>query len=256
MTPPILEKTYAVGPGETDPAGRCRPSALSAFLQDAATEHAQDLGVSREVLLARGGVFWVLARSWFSLTRPILSGERLRVRTWPRGTRGAMFYRDFDLDIEGRPVGEAVTAWVMADWSARRPVRPQTVAGLLIPSAPELAKAVSLGKLPRPDTLTPAGDRRAMYSDLDINNHVNNVRYTDFVCDALRLERRPEAWMAELQVNFQAQLEAGEDLRLFTSGLPDGRFFVAGRDERALPRFEAAGRLAVSARAGEDGAAI
>ncbi|MDR3206803.1 MAG: acyl-ACP thioesterase [Oscillospiraceae bacterium] len=247
MPQPILEKRYTVGAGETDPAGRCRASALNAFLQDIATEHAQNLGVSRESLLANGGVFWVLARSWFSLTRPILFGEEILIRTWHRGARGATLYRDFDLEIDGQPVGEAVTSWVLADWETRRPVRPTAVSGVDVLPASERAKTVSLGKFPRPDGLTPAGERRAMYSDLDVNNHVNNVRYTDFVCDALHLERRPEAWVSALQVNFQAQVEAGAFLRLYIGELPDGRFFVSGLDEGGAPRFEAAGRLAAPA---------
>ena len=238
----IFEKTYRVGAGETDPSGYCRPSALQSFLQDTATIHAEILGVSRDALLARDGLLWVMVRSWFDLSRPLRSGEAVTVRTWHRGARGAQLYRDFDIEADGKPVCEAVTSWVLVDWETRRIARPSAIAEL-DGSKAKNPKAVRLDKLPRSDNLTWADQRRAVYSDLDINNHVNNVRYTDFICDALRLENRPHVWLTSLQVGFTAQVTAGETLHLYTGRLVDGRFFVIGRDSDEHVRFEAAGRL-------------
>ena len=240
----IFEKSYFIGAGETDPSGYCRPSALQTFLQDAATIHAERLGLSREALLARAGLFWVLVRSWYTLSRPILSKETLLVRTWPRGARGAQIYRDFDIEIDGIRVGEAVTSWVLVNWETRRMVRPSVIPEAANAYAPGRAKDIHLDKLPPADILNEAGGRRAVYSDLDVNNHVNNVRYTDYVCDALGMENSPGVWIPSLQLGFTAQVQAGEILRLYNGELPDGRFYVTGRGEDGSARFEAAGELA------------
>ena len=245
MNTHTYEKTYYVGAGETDPSGYCRPSSLQGFLQDAATRHAEILGVSRETLLERAGVFWVLARNWYRLSRPLKYGEAVLVRTWHRGARGAQCYRDFDIEANGVLVGEAVTAWILVDWKTFRITRPSAVPGLDI-DGHERAKAIRLEKLPPASDLVCTGSRRALYSDLDVNNHVNNVRYTDFVCDVLALENDRGSWLAELQVGFSAQVKAGEMLRLYTGCLSDGRLYVAGQDEEERVRFDAACRLATA----------
>lgn len=99
------EHVYLIGTGSIDLHGHCRPSALLTLLQEAATDHAIELHVSREEMAERYHAFWMLARIWFRLERPLTLGEQLTVRTWHRGGKGAMMYRDFDLLVDGAPVG-------------------------------------------------------------------------------------------------------------------------------------------------------
>lgn len=53
------------------------------------------------------------------------------------------------------------------------------------------------------------------YSDLDVNNHVNNVRAVELISDALDLYRQP-GFVSELQVNYTAETACGESLSLLT----------------------------------------
>ena len=47
----------------------------------------------------------------------------MTVRTWHRGSKTALMYRDFDLLAGGVPVGEAVSAWVLAGVEDRKLLR-------------------------------------------------------------------------------------------------------------------------------------
>ena len=47
------ENTYRVGARDVDPFNQCRPSSMMDFLQEAATEAAVELHVSREEMVAR-----------------------------------------------------------------------------------------------------------------------------------------------------------------------------------------------------------
>ena len=41
------------------------------------------------------------------------------------------------------------------------------------------------------------------YSDTDINGHVNNTRYADFVCDALELENlSQDRFLSQMQIGY------------------------------------------------------
>ena len=81
------------------------------------------------------------------------------------------------------------------------------------------------------------------YSDTDINGHVNNTRYADFVCDALRLEGLPRSrFLSELQIGYTAESRAGDVLTLEV-GEQGGQHFVKGVDEAGKTHFEAAAKF-------------
>ena len=84
------------------------------YLQEAATLAAEDGGFGREIMTLEYHAFWMLARIWYRLDRPLRWEEKVTVRTWHRGSKTALMYRDFDLLAGGVPVGEAVSAWVLA----------------------------------------------------------------------------------------------------------------------------------------------
>ena len=78
------------------------------------------------------------------------------------------------------------------------------------------------------------------YSDLDVNNHVNNVRAVELISDALDLYKQP-GFVSELQVNYTAETACGESLSLLT-GTADSARYIRGEADgrtasRRLPRF-------------------
>lgn len=235
----FYEETYLVGPRDADPQGLCRPSSLLEYLQDAATKAALALGVSREAMLARYNAFWMMARMWVRLDTPLFAAERLTVKTWHRGDKGASMYRDFDLLRNGEKIGEAVSVWVLADADTHALFRLSKAPEFAGTSGGELCKARMLSKLKVPGPLSAAEERTLHYSDCDINGHVNNVRYADFACDVLSMETLGKGrFLSELQISYLAQCRAGETIRLSTL-VQDGRFYVEGRGAEGKPRFDA-----------------
>ena len=236
----IYEQSYEIGSGSIDLLGRCRPAALLNFLQEAATGHAIVLHVSRDEVVRRYHAFWMLARIWYRIDRPLCFGEELTVRTWHRGGTGAMMYRDFDLLVDGSPVGEAVSVWVLADLDTHRLCRLADVAEVAHTDGGARNKAVSLTKLHLPGELELAELRRMHYSDTDLNGHVNNTRYADFACDALRLEELPaQRYVSAMQIGYIAECRAGEEIQLWTARQGE-QSFVHGTDQGGKSRFDAA----------------
>ncbi len=225
---------------DVDGRGQCKASALLNHLQNAATLAAEDGGFSRETLVERYGVFWMLARSWYRLSRPMGYEDKLTIRTWHRGGKGAIMYRDYDILANGQPVGESVSAWVLADVNSHKLVRLSTIPELTGTGGGTLCKTMTLAKLRQPGDLVDVERRPMRYSDSDLNGHVNNTRYADFACDAVGMENLPQdRYLAEMQIGYLAECRPGEVLTIQTSGLGDSRF-VRGVDDAGKPRFEAA----------------
>ncbi len=236
--------TYLVDSRSIDLFQQCRPSALLGFLQEAATKASLTLNVSREEMIERHHAFWMLARIWYRLDRPLLGGEEVTIRTSYRFGKGASMYRDYTLYIDGQQVGEAVSTWVLADIVEHKLLR--------LSSFPEFAAAASVATeaerqqrpLPRvrlPKEMALAGPRKMRYSDTDMNRHVNNTRYADFACDAVHLEELGQGkFVSSFQVDFLAECRAGETLELYTAQNEAGDVWYAkGADEGGQNRFDA-----------------
>lgn len=233
-----FERTYTVDSRDVDPWNHCRPSGLMGILQEAAVAAACELKVSREEMMDKYHLFWMLARMWYRLDRPLAWNERLEVRTWHRGVKGASSYRDFDLFVEGKPVGEAVSLWVLADGETHRLARMRGIEEFQNTDGGTLCKDKVLSRFKVPPEMTEADCRAMHYSDTDINGHVNNVRYADFICDAIRMDRLgQDFYVSALQVDYLAECRAGENITLLT-GEQDGLRYVRGLDTAGKSRFE------------------
>ncbi len=225
---------------DADGRGICKASALLNHLQVAAALAAEAGGFSREKLMERYGAFWMLARSWFRLERPLRWEEPITIRTWHRGGKAAMMYRDYDILVDGRLVGESVSGWVLADVNSRKLLRLSSVAELEGTDGGELCKPMTLNKLRCPARLREVERRRMRYSDTDINGHVNNIRYADFACDAIELDKLEEdQFLMSMQIGYLAECRPGEGIILETGEQDAGRY-VRGLDENGKSRFESA----------------
>ncbi|MBE6972594.1 MAG: acyl-ACP thioesterase [Ruminococcaceae bacterium] len=223
---------------DVDGRSRCRPSALLGYLQEAATLAAEDRGFGREVLLEQHGAFWMLARMWYRLDRPLRWGDELTVHTWHRGGKGASMYRDFDLYVDGECIGQAVSLWVLVRLEDRKMLRLSQIPELEGTSGGERNKDIQLSKLRMPEEMALAERRVMHYSDTDINAHVNNTRYADFACDAIRADLLPEnLFVAGMQLGYHAECRPGEVVDLLCVQEGNG-CFVHGIDETGKSRFD------------------
>ncbi len=239
-----MEQSYryvtTIDSRDVDGRGACRASALLGHMQEAATQAAEHGGFGREVILGRYHGFWMLTRMWFRLKRPLRWGEQLTIHTWHRGAKGAVSYRDYDLYIGEEWVGEGVSAWVLADINTHRLIRLSVITEMADTHGGKLRKEKTLNKLRTPADLDRVEQRLMRYSDTDINGHVNNTRYADFVCDALRLETWPESrFLSEMQIGYLAECRPGECLNIERGVCEDGHLYLCGRDESGKSRFDA-----------------
>ncbi len=235
-------KIYPVGSCQTDPFDRCRPSSLLEFLQDAGTLHALRLGAGRQELEESLNGIWVLSRILVSLSGPIPGGSDVRVNTWHRGPAGALFYRDFELYAGDAPIGFAVSAWVVVDKDTRSLKRPSLLQKENAWQQKKALPVTALSKLKLPAQMEQAGTHTVRYSDLDLNGHVNNTRYADFVCNTLGVERLRAGFLRDMQINYLAECVPGDTISIFLAE-GDGVFYVSGVRQDGKPCFEAMARL-------------
>jgi medium-chain acyl-[acyl-carrier-protein] hydrolase len=234
----FFEATFKIDSRDTDTFGLCRPSALLAYLQEVANLAAEEIHVSREETLEKYNCFWMLVRIWYRLDKPIRQFDEITFKTWHRGDKGVIMYRDFDLLRNGERIGEVVSAWVLADWDNRKMLRLSKVMEFSQTTGGELCKELQLRKLKLPVEMEPIQERTVTYSDLDVNGHVNNTKYADYICDAVKMEQLGQtSFVSGLQIGYEAECKVDDTLRIF---LHQGKteYFVRGDDFEGKNRFE------------------
>jgi len=235
--PPHHERTFAVRWAETGADGRLRPAALLDWMQEAAGEHADLLGVGMAGLGARG-LGWVLSSLRLAAERWPAAGERLLLRTWPAAREGLLFHRDFEVGpARGTPILLATTAWVVLDLARRRPAR----VGDLLPDFPYGTRRALAGPAQAPAAPGPgAGEERfvARRSDLDVNGHVNNAAFVRWALDAAPASLAEGGRLAGLAATYRGEAFAGDGVVVRTpAGTVEGELaqqLVRADDGREL----------------------
>ena len=236
--PPHHER-FAVHSYEADAWGMLAAPALSGWLQEAAGQQAEALGVGVEALHGRG-LAWVLSRQKVEIERPIVLGDEVEVATWPTGADRVAALRDFEIRRGGEVVARAVTHWIVLDLRSRRPVRVDRVLG------PGLLE-------PRPHVLDAAGERPALpagdvlerrfsirYGDIDRNLHVTNASYVAWATEALPREAWQTLRLRAMEVHFLAECTLGSAVLSRSAPTGEGAFVhavVREEDGRELARL-------------------
>ncbi|EOZ93283.1 Acyl-ACP thioesterase [Indibacter alkaliphilus LW1] len=203
------EKEFEVLSFQIDPFGKLRWSSLGDLMQEVAWKHADSRGFGQE--LFEKGLMWVLSRFQIQVHRKPSWGELITVKTAGRGISGLFALREFEvIDQAGEVLAEAMSAWLLLDVKSKRPKRPSQV----LPS--ELfALTEDDSQLPPKITFSETGDLSTAFnvraSDLDMNNHVNNVSYIRWVED-FAIEQKKK--FNKLCINYLSEARIGETVTI------------------------------------------
>lgn len=211
MNVPLLERSFDIRPHESDIRGKVRPVILLAYLQNVASEHANQLGVSVRSLQSLG-LTWVMSRIHLLLQRYPRRGETLIIRTWPVTREGLFTVRDFELlDAAGVAIGTATSSWAVLDLKSRRPVRinDRLPHYPLRPVRSLEDRFTTLPVLENPETRICMPVLRA---DLDLNQHVNNTVYAGWGLEAAPGSVADSCQPIEIEINFRAEAHYGDSI--------------------------------------------
>ena len=208
----IYSTQFPVTPFHTDCFGRCRPSCLLRFAQDAAEAHCLQLGTDWDSM-AQKNYFWAVLRHRVEITRLPRSGETITVKTWPMPTTRVAFPRATEgFDAEGNSLFQVISIWVIMDMTTRAMVLPGK-SGIHVPGT-------SLGTELKVPSGLPAGDfpqqilRKVSFCDLDVNGHMNNTRYLDWLCDLADSAFHREHPAKAVTICYMSEALEGETLSL------------------------------------------
>lgn len=212
---------------QTDSDGLLKPTAFMDIAQEIAYWAAEALGFGYGNLHIHHTA-WVLARMHIRFMRPVRWRDAVTLFTWHKGTNGLFYLRDFLLRNSAGEIAIAATSsWVVIDELSRKMVRPDALQQFLETGSAQDAIAEPAPKLIMPKDMEPAGEHIVCSSEIDINHHVNNVRYVAWALDCLPAEDTSSGHIQDIIVNFHKETFEGEQIQLRT-GSADGSIYVDG----------------------------
>lgn len=213
MTDTVFTSTYAVNTLVIQANKQLALTGLLGMMQDAAWKHADHLGYGYNDLTHQS-LFWVLSRQHVYMKRWPSWGETVKLVTWPAGTEGVFAKREFEIWVEEEYCGCCSTDWLMVDMHTKRPAKPtfkpDTVFG------ERLTNYVLTRKLIMPESMYSFGNLTVRRSDIDVNHHVNNVKYAQWLFDFLPSEITNKT-IEQYEVNFLAEASLEEEITLINN---------------------------------------
>lgn len=204
---PLPAKEFTVRSFDCDPRTHLRLSSLFEFLQESALHSAEIQGIGYRALLQQGYAL-LISRVKIRISQMPLWGETLSVSTWLKGYEPEkVAWQDYVVrDAQGNAIAEATSSWLLIDLKTGKavphfesPYRFEERPGLhALPETIDLLEGQGMPE----HILT----KHVRYSDLDLNRHVNNCRYADWVLDTLTPEEIKARPIRSVQMNYLAQI--------------------------------------------------
>ena len=235
----ILVEEYVVPTYHVDFDRKITVPNLLLLLQEAAWKHANQHGFGYTHLQEKGA-FWVLAKLRLVMYRYPLWRDALRIETWGKAPELLTAFRDFEgFGREGDKLFAATSAWHILSISGNRPQSMEFFKNAFPIAEGKHAIEEKPAKIPAAKNPQQALPATVLPSDIDMNLHVNNTRYVQWILDRFDFDFLRQHQLKEMEVNFLSQAKMGDDYVITTGRLSHNEFIssvLCGDEHKELAR--------------------
>lgn len=206
----IAEREYKVHNYEADGNGRILVSSLMNYLEDIAIVQANEFGSGIEYL-KQNNIAWVVYRWNVRIKKYANVGEILKVRTWPHTYRKFYAYRKHEVvNSQGEVIVTADSIWFMIDISRRRPCKISDEIVNMFGLKEGEKEEIAFEKLTAPSNNEVEKKFQVRYSDIDMNHHVNNVKYISWALETVPMDIIKNLLLKQLSISYEKETKYGE----------------------------------------------
>ena len=224
----IWSSEYTLRANDFDKYDRILPSSVLSIFQDAAGRHGEQIGVGFKEMLERN-YLWVVVRIKFEIKKAPKRYSKINIKTWPFEPKRFSYRREYLItDESGETLIIGSSEWVIIDSVKRSLVSAPNLYNINGEYYEEMMLDKKIAKVPdfeaagEPYVVTPS------FTELDLNNHVNNTKYANYVLDAINPQS--SNLLKEFQIDYRKEVLEGtklyiqhskQDKTVFTKGQND-----------------------------------
>lgn len=228
-----MEKTgryeFIAEPFHCDFSGRMFLGHLGNQMLNAADFHSTDRGFGMKYLMTIKRS-WVLSRLAIEMEDMPAQHERYTVETWVESAMKFFTSRNFCVsDANGKVYGYGRSIWAMIDTESRQPTDIYAIDNGAINNWIVADKPCPIEKSSRVKMLENADFVRNIdinYNDIDINGHVNSVKYIEHVLDLWDVAWYREHRIKRFEIAYVAETHQGDALRFYREPTAENEYCV------------------------------
>lgn len=223
----IYQEEIIISSIDADYNFECKLSSLFLYFQDIATKHSDALHSGREDVNEKG-MKWVITRFDVEINRMPRYGEKVIMATYPGDSNAIFYYRNFYVeDKDHNIIIKASSLWTILNAKNNSIVK-DAFNGRKLPQVHldnELAKPQKI-EIKEGEFIY---SKHIRYSDIDLNNHLNNTRYIELIQDAFNLDFYKENRIQFISINYMQEFKADDVVEIYST--KDNPYNIIGKKE-------------------------
>ncbi len=225
----IGKYAFMAEPFHCDFSGRLFMGHLGNHLLNAADFHSTDRGFGMQYLMTIQRS-WVLSRLAIEMEEMPLQYTRFNVETWVESAMRFFTSRNFAVTgDDGHVYGYGRSIWAMIDTGTRQPTDIFDIDGGSIKNWIESEKPCPIakgGRVKMGDDAQLVHTIDTYYNDVDINGHINSVKYIEHVLDLWPLAWYRDHQIRRFEIAYVAEAHQGDRLSFYREESAPGEYCV------------------------------
>ncbi|MDL2215877.1 hypothetical protein LJB77_02315 [Ruminococcaceae bacterium OttesenSCG-928-N02] len=208
------------------PAQTLSLAAAFRYCQELSDGHCALLGLDFDALMKMNCVY-LLSKMSLTFYKPLTLRQVFKAQTYPRSLERLQHLRDSVFENEaGELAFTCTSAWVMVNPQTHRLLRPKEFPQMPLTLVPEGALGTErFGRITPPQDMPLVGTRPVYYSDIDVNGHLNNCVYAQYIQDYMPAELQNTP-IEEVDIHFKREAMQGEEISFFVKQEGDKVYFL------------------------------
>ena len=206
-----LISNFQVKYSEMDHNLSLKPFSLLNFLQDIASESAENLGFGYS-FMSKQNLGWFLIKYRMEFIDYPIGVYDLSLKTTPRGYNRLFAYRDFEIMQGEKILGRVFSMWSIVDVNARTTVPVGNVIqnNQNMPPYQKLESDLVFSKIKPIQNVSLEKEFEVRYNDIDVNGHANNGNYIIWALEPLSFEFKSNHKIKTMDMMYKKEAKFGE----------------------------------------------
>jgi acyl-ACP thioesterase len=210
----VLSKDWEINFTQCNPNGYLKYTDLCNLIQLTAAAHSELGGISFSDMQAFNQA-WVLSRMRIEISELPKWKDVITINTWINSLENSRSIRAIEVILNGRKIIGSETFWVVFNTKIRRPEELKLPISHFELFQKRKATYKSLSKIIVNDSVEKINEKEVVLSDLDIVNHVNNVKYLEWCLDYVTPELILNQKIKSIEMNFLKELSLKDLVQIY-----------------------------------------
>ncbi len=212
----ILSKDWDINFTQCAPNGYLKYTDLCNLLQLTAAAHSETGGISFTDMQEFDQA-WVLSRMRVEIKKLPKSGDKVTVKTWINSLENSRSVRALEMHLNGEKIIGSETFWAVFNTKKRRPEALALPFEHFVLYPEKRATIEGFSKINLNHEKEIVFEKKVFLSDLDIVNHVNNVKYLEWCMDLVDADLILNQKLERFEMNFLKELSLKDSVIIHES---------------------------------------